>query len=118
MAVKICLTVFLCSIFLTGYISFWIMYLKNDMGTKVIKEGPYRFIRHPLYAADIFSIPGIVAVWLDNGVFFLAWLVIIVASYFIIKIEEQYMLRNFGDEYRIYKSKVPALFPYKGMVKF
>ena len=115
--IKIILSLPFITVFLTGYIWFWAVYLKNSVGTKVLQVGPYRLVRHPLYATDTLTLPVIFAIWMNNGIFFISWVIIIFVVYLIVKIEEKVMENKFGNEYIEYKLKVPSLFPYKGFVK-
>lgn len=115
---QIALTVPFVIIFIAGYLSFIATYLKNSVGKKVIKSGPYRLVRHPLYAADVITLPAIIAIWFNSIFFVISWVVMVLLLHFIVKMEEKYMEDKFGEEYRQYKKKVPAIFPYKGFVKF
>lgn len=118
LAVKITLTIPAGFIFLAGYIWFWTVYLKHNVGTKVLTVGPYRMVRHPLYATDAFTLPLIFALWMNNGVFLIAWILIIISVYFLVKIEENTMKNKFGKEYDDYKKIVPSIIPFKGIIKF
>lgn len=77
---------------------------------QLITSGPYRAIRHPVYAALILFFFG-AAVTSANGV------IIILASWFIvlfllrIKREEQLLEQQFGDAYRSYKVTTGRLLP-------
>lgn len=44
--------------------------IQEDRGHKVIRSGPYRFIRHPGYAGAILS-------WVMSPIFFSSWLVLV-----------------------------------------
>jgi methanethiol S-methyltransferase len=73
-------------------------------------KGPYRWMRHPLYFFSlvmIWSSPDLTA---DKLLFNIMWTIwIIVAT----KLEERDLLRDFGNGYREYQSRVPMLIPYK-----
>lgn len=114
---QILITIPLVLIFITGYLSFLLTYRKHSVGKKVIKSGPYRLVRHPLYAADIFTLSSIAAVWFNSIAFVVAWLILLFLLHFIVKPEEKYMEKKFGEEYLQYKRKVPSILPYKGFVK-
>jgi protein-S-isoprenylcysteine O-methyltransferase Ste14 len=110
-------TVLFALIFFTGYLSFIVTYLKHSVGKKVIKSGPYRLVRHPLYAADLITIPAVIAIWFNDLNFVIAWIVACAFLSQAVKFEERFMEERFGEDYRAYKKKVPSIIPYKGFVK-
>jgi protein-S-isoprenylcysteine O-methyltransferase Ste14 len=78
---------------------------------RVVSEGPYGLVRHPLYLAAY-------AVWLAVAVGFgsrlaLALTVLyVVPSYWVyMRSEEQMLLAHLGDEYGRYRERVGMLFP-------
>jgi protein-S-isoprenylcysteine O-methyltransferase Ste14 len=74
--------------------------------TAIVRTGPYRFSRNPIYLAFSLLQLGI-AVWLNSW-----WLVATLAAavalvhYIVIQREEQYLEARFGAEYRDYKVAV------------
>jgi protein-S-isoprenylcysteine O-methyltransferase Ste14 len=78
----------------------------NKPTTAIVREGPYRFTRNPIYLAFSLLQLGI-AIWY-NSVWLLATLAGAVAliHYVVIRREEQYLERRFGDEYLAYKASV------------
>ena len=114
---KILFSLPFCILFFTGYGAFLKTFLKFNVGTGVVRSGPYALVRHPLYATDVFSLPLLVVIWLDNAVFILPWLILIAIVHFAVKYEEGYMLEKFKDDYREYMNTVPAIVPYKAIVK-
>ncbi len=83
--------------------------LKEDH--ELIRTGPYRRARHPIYtgmlvgfigsAISLGEVRGVVAVGL-----------VIVAFLIKIRLEERWMTESFGDAYRRYRTEVKALIPY------
>lgn len=74
--------------------------------TIIVRAGPYRFSRNPIYMAfSLFQLG--IAMWV-NSVWLLATLVGAVAlmHYFVIRREEEYLERRFGAEYLDYKASV------------
>jgi protein-S-isoprenylcysteine O-methyltransferase Ste14 len=74
--------------------------------TVIVRTGPYRFSRNPIYLAfSVFQIG--IAIWV-NSVWLLATLVGAVAliHYVVIPREEQYLERKFGGQYLDYKVSV------------
>ena len=74
--------------------------------TTIVRRGPYRFSRNPIYLSFILLLLGL-AVWLDN-----LWLVLtlVPATVFIAAVviprEERFLERNFHDHYSSYKASV------------
>jgi protein-S-isoprenylcysteine O-methyltransferase Ste14 len=78
----------------------------NQPATAVVRGGPYRFSRNPIYAA--FSVLHLgIAIWVDS-VWLIATLVVAVGLMTVVVIprEERYMEREFGAEYLDYKRAV------------
>ena len=74
--------------------------------TAIVRTGPYRFSRNPIYLAfTVFQLG--IAIWV-NSVWLLATLVGAVAliDYVVIRREEQYLERKFGAQYLDYKASV------------
>ncbi len=77
--------------------------------TRLIVEGPFHYVRHPLYSfASVFL--------LLNPVMTINWMVFTILSivYFIVgsKHEEYRLIRRFGDSYRNYRERIPAFIPW------
>ena len=74
--------------------------------TVIVRTGPYRFSRNPIYLAFSLLQLGI-AIW-GNSLWLLATLVGAVAliHYVVIPREEQYLERTFGAHYLDYKASV------------
>lgn len=72
----------------------------------IIKTGPYRLSRNPAYVASYLLQIGL-AVIADN-VWLLATLVVtvVITHYGVVRREEAYLERKFGDEYRAYAATV------------
>jgi protein-S-isoprenylcysteine O-methyltransferase Ste14 len=74
--------------------------------TVIVRTGPYRFSRNPIYLAFSVFLLGI-AIWV-NSVWLLATLVGAVAltNYVVVRREEQYLEQKFGAQYLDYKASV------------
>jgi protein-S-isoprenylcysteine O-methyltransferase Ste14 len=99
------------TVLVVGYVAFLRSYLKNDVGVSVMKTGPYAVVRHPLYATEIWTLPAFIVLWQNDALFALPWALLVAIAHLIVKMEERYMEEKFGDEYRVYRKSVPALFP-------
>ena len=80
-------------------------------GQSLITDGPYRFIRHPIYTAFILILGSMLFIT-SNWLIGLCWagMTILEASSRI-KFEEALMLEYFGDEYRQYMKRTGRLLP-------
>ncbi len=77
----------------------------------LVTNGPYRFIRHPMYAA-IFLIGIGISLHSANWIVALAYLLPVTGMYlFRISDEEEMMIEQFGDEYREYMRRTGRLVP-------
>jgi len=74
--------------------------------TTIVRTGPYRFSRNPIYLAFVLFLLGL-ALWLNN-----LWLLVGLAAFvnfisiMIIPREEQFLERNFQAQYSEYKASV------------
>jgi protein-S-isoprenylcysteine O-methyltransferase Ste14 len=77
----------------------------------LIVSGPYRAVRHPIYAGILFAFLGSA---LQHGLVrsFLAVLTCAVGLYLKVSVEEQFMVHRFGEAYLRYRRNVNALVPY------
>ncbi|MBN1271855.1 MAG: hypothetical protein JXB26_06240 [Candidatus Aminicenantes bacterium] len=76
-------------------------------------NGPFSLVRHPLYAALIWTLPPLLIIWLEDFIFFIPWTMIIIVSHGVVFIEERGLIDVFGEAYLEYKKTVPALIPFK-----
>ena len=74
--------------------------------TAIIRTGPYRYTRNPIYLAMTALHLGI-AFWVGSvWLFATLVLAVIVVSTGVIAREERYLIRRFGDDYTSYKASV------------
>ena len=72
----------------------------------IVRTGPYRFSRNPIYLTFILLVLGL-SVWLNN-----AWLLVTLVpavgliAMVVIPREERFLERNFNDPYSSYKAQV------------
>jgi protein-S-isoprenylcysteine O-methyltransferase Ste14 len=77
----------------------------------VVRDGPYRFVRHPLYLAA-FSIWLALALAFASPVALGLTLLYVIPGYVIyMRAEEEMLLAHLGDAYRRYRDEVGMLFP-------
>jgi len=79
---------------------------------RIVREGPYRWVRHPAYAGSVMTLLG---VSLSNG-FSLG---IIISAVMILLVyglripnEEAALVRHFGEPYRLYMEQTKRLIPF------
>ena len=78
---------------------------------ELIRSGPYSLVRHPIYTGLLLGFIGTAIVrgeW--RGV--LAVLIVFVALWRKLRLEERWMSETFGEEYRRYREHSAALIPY------
>jgi len=78
---------------------------------ELIRGGPYALVRHPIYSGLLLAFIGSAiarAQW--RGV--LAVLIVLLALWRKLRLEERFMSETFGDEYRRYREHTAALIPY------
>jgi len=77
----------------------------------LVKDGLYRYVRHPLYLGEILRNLGVVLIF--SSVY--GTLIVLLGSFFLlfrIEIEEKMLIVVFGEEYEEYKRKTKRLIPY------
>jgi protein-S-isoprenylcysteine O-methyltransferase Ste14 len=81
--------------------------------TNLVTQGPYSYIRNPLYLGNIIIYTGMGI--MSNSLFpylqMTGLIYFIIQYYFIIKVEEDYLTNKFGNIYNIYKSSVRSFIP-------
>jgi len=77
----------------------------------LITSGPYRFIRHPMYIAQIIAV--IPLIYEHYTVYRMAaLLILIVTLIFKLHYEEQRLIEHFGTAYKDYQKRSKKLLPY------
>ena len=90
----------------------WSLEARVLEGHRLIKEGPYRYVRHPIYS-------GMLGLCLGTGVNLTWWGALAAATALYLggtrlrtRVEEDLLARELGEEYRRYAAEVPALVPW------
>jgi protein-S-isoprenylcysteine O-methyltransferase Ste14 len=80
---------------------------------KLVREGPYRFVRHPIYS-------GILGMIVAGGLAWTHWIGSTIALVLFgvgtairVQSEEKLLREQFGAEFEDYKRNVPAVLPIK-----
>jgi protein-S-isoprenylcysteine O-methyltransferase Ste14 len=82
--------------------------LKRDH--ELVRGGPYRFVRHPIYTGILIGFVGS-AIARDEWRAVAALPLAVLALWRKLSVEERWMLERFGDAYRRFQAEVPALIP-------
>jgi protein-S-isoprenylcysteine O-methyltransferase Ste14 len=77
----------------------------------ITRTGPYRFVRHPIYSGILLGLTGTA---IGIGYLVIFFCVLLCLGLFVIKfrLEEKFLLEEFGEEYARYRREVKALIPY------
>jgi len=78
---------------------------------KMVMNGPYKFIRHPMYTAALCIALGL-AFLIQSKACFVAFCIYLVLVILLIPKEEESMIRAYGEPYKQYQQKVKKLVPF------
>ncbi len=94
-----------------------VKYLSPDIkiveNHKLIKEGPYEYLRHPLALCVIIEVFGLTLIPNSYYSFLIALFVFFPYMFFRIYLEEKALIEKFGQEYLDYKKEVYAFLPIR-----
>jgi len=83
---------------------------------ELIRSGPYRLVRHPIYTGLLLAILG-TAVAFGEWRGLLAFALLTGSLLLKLRIEERFMSESFPKEYARYRAEVPALIPHIGRAR-
>ncbi len=86
---------------------YWSSMVMVRIGHRIIKTGPYRIVRNPMYTGLFIAFVG-AAIVIGDLVAFVALGIGIVSVWIKIKAEEEILTEKFGEEYLQYKRDVRA----------
>ncbi len=89
----------------------WSANVRTDKATELVQSGPYAYVRHPIYTGVIGIVLGTIIAY-GRLVGVLIWAACVVGLYLKSTKEDSVMSDKFKGEYRDYKSKTKALFPF------
>ena len=84
---------------------------KLDHNKSVIDEGPFQFIRHPIYGAAIYSFTGIIAVVAKSWGLFISVVPITLFWSWLVSYEENVMIQKHGKTYQDYIERTGQFLP-------
>jgi protein-S-isoprenylcysteine O-methyltransferase Ste14 len=86
--------------------------IETDKDQKVVRNGPYKFVRHPSYSGWLLMCCGY-GIAVQNWLSLLAAVILpLVALLYRIRIEETALLSSFGSEYVEYQRHTKKLIPW------
>src|SRR5262249_55540768 len=80
---------------------------------RLVTRGPYRRVRHPMYAAAIALFVSIGLILADGFILLWTMVVLIALRWIAIPREEARLEEMFGDEYRQYRSRTGSILPFR-----
>lgn len=80
-------------------------------GHRLIRTGPYRLSRHPIYTGFLLAVLGS-ALAARTYEALLGFMIILVAYVVKMRREEAFLIREFGQEYEAFRQEVKALIPF------
>ena len=89
----------------------WSGYVTYKKNHELVTDGPYRYIRHPIYTSVLLMMLG---TFLYYGTYFILAMFIMMMITFLLrtKREEKIMIRLFGKKYENYMKKSKSMIPY------
>jgi protein-S-isoprenylcysteine O-methyltransferase Ste14 len=81
-------------------------------GQSIVREGPYRFVRHPAYAGSFLIIIGVGLCVRSWGALLVLVLIFGIVMGHRIAVEEKALIENFGEEYAEYMKHTKRLIPF------
>jgi protein-S-isoprenylcysteine O-methyltransferase Ste14 len=107
------ITLFSVSCLVSWFILVWssMSLRQEERGNNLCTSGPYRYVRHPRYAAFISVFNFGLALYL-NSYLFILWAVLLHPIWnFLVSFEERRMIDTFGETYIEYQKKTGRFFP-------
>jgi protein-S-isoprenylcysteine O-methyltransferase Ste14 len=89
----------------------WSAAVTVKQGHTLICRGPYSIVRHPIYTGLLLALLGVA--FIVGEVRCLLGVGVLALSYWLkLRMEERFMVEQFGADYRRYQERVKALIPY------
>ncbi|OGC93551.1 MAG: hypothetical protein A2142_03370 [candidate division Zixibacteria bacterium RBG_16_48_11] len=80
-------------------------------GQRVIQEGPYKFVRHPIYVGGILALWGLALALNSSVSLFILAVPFTIFLPIVAKYEERMLVSNLKGEYEAYQSRVKKFMP-------
>lgn len=92
---------------------FWSLHVEIRENHQFVKDGPFKFVRHPAYFSMILEIVSVCVILLAPFSMVAALLFFIPVLIKRISLEEVALIEKFGGDYENYRATTPALIPWK-----
>jgi len=92
---------------------FWSLHVEIRDNHQLVKTGPFRFLRHPVYLSMVLELIAFILICSAWGMLLIVPILFIPVMMMRLRLEEPAMVEKFGDAYRDYQRRVPMLIPYK-----
>ena len=79
---------------------------------KLVRSGPYRVVRHPIYTSMLCVLLGTGFVLTPLPVLIVSIVVFLLGTEIRVRIEDRLLASHFGDEFRKYQTTVPSYIPF------
>lgn len=99
------------------FIQGWRELFRARQKNSLVTTGLYRFVRHPQYTGLFIGLFGEGVVHWPTIFSVAIFPVIVLAYYLLARREEKKVIEQFGDEYRVYQTRVPMFVPRLGQWK-
>jgi len=84
---------------------------RADGAGTLVRTGPYRLIRQPIYVSAVLELSGVAVAFASGTGGLVVLLIFLPAELARARFEERYLAERFGAEYSGYASEVPAFVP-------
>jgi protein-S-isoprenylcysteine O-methyltransferase Ste14 len=82
-----------------------------DTDHQLIRSGPYRIVRHPIYASMLCLMLGMASIATTPVYFAVALALFLAGTEIRVRIEDKLLAERFGEEFRDYQRSTPAYIP-------
>jgi protein-S-isoprenylcysteine O-methyltransferase Ste14 len=90
---------------------FWSLHVEIREGHEFVKDGPFRWMRHPTYFSMLLELLAVTLILKATVCLVLVPLLYLPALAYRLSLEEPALVAKFGDAYREYMRTTPAVFP-------
>ena len=81
-------------------------------GHDLITTGPYRFVRHPIYASMLMMLVATMLAWTWWPMALIGMVFFVIGTEIRVRAEEKLLTYHFGDAYRSYRRQTRAYIPF------
>ena len=92
---------------------FWSLHVEIRENHEFVQSGPFRWMRHPAYFSMVLELVSLALILNAFFTLLIIPLIFIPALLLRLRIEEAALIEKFGDAYREYRKRTPALFPWR-----